>query len=134
MKLPSVRFRKLNLFRWGKICLLRRMEPANAFRCALVSAPNLTTARKLATAALNARVAACANIIPKVESHYWWNGALESSGEALILFKTSTAQLPGLERVILQNHPYDTPEILAFALDQGTPKYLAWLAESVKGA
>jgi periplasmic divalent cation tolerance protein len=109
------------------------MEPAKEFSCVLVTAPNITTARKLASAVLKERLAACANLIPKIESHYWWKGALESSAEVLILFKTRHEKLKALESRILQNHPYETPECIAFDLTEGTTKYLAWIAESVKG-
>jgi periplasmic divalent cation tolerance protein len=109
------------------------MEDAKDFCCALVTAPNLTVARKLASAALNKKVAACANLVPKIESHYWWNGGIESSTEVLIVFKTTAARVAELEGIVLANHPYDTPEVVTFRLDQGTPKYLAWLAQSTKG-
>jgi periplasmic divalent cation tolerance protein len=109
------------------------MEAATEFSCVLVTAPNITTARKLAAAVLNEKLAACANLIPKIESHYWWKGALESSAEVLILFKTKREKLKPLEACILQNHPYETAECIAFNLSDGTPNYLAWIAESVKG-
>jgi len=97
----------------------------------LVTAPDLQTARKLAQAALKARLAACANLIPKIESHYWWQGKLESSAEVLIVLKTTTSCLSKLEQVILKNHPYDTPEFIALPLRGGNQRYLAWLDESV---
>ena len=97
-----------------------------------VTAPDIKTARKLAKAALTARAAACANLIPKLESHYWWQGKLESSTEVLILFKTTAACLTKLESVILQNHPYDTPECIVVRLAGGNRRYLRWVNESVK--
>lgn len=96
-----------------------------------VTAPDLKTARQLAKAALKARQAACANLIPKIESHYWWRGKLESSAEVLIVFKTTADCLSKLEAVILENHPYDTPEFIALPLRAGNKRYLAWLDESV---
>ena len=65
------------------------MKAARNFAIVLVTAPDLKTARALARAALGARLAACANLVPKLESHYWWQGKLERSNEALILFKTT---------------------------------------------
>ena len=53
-------------------------------------------ARRLAKAALEAKLAACANIVPAVESHYWWKGKLESSDEVLLIFKTRQQLLPKL--------------------------------------
>ncbi|MBM3839095.1 MAG: divalent-cation tolerance protein CutA [Verrucomicrobia bacterium] len=98
----------------------------------LVTAPNIGTARKLARAALNARLAACANLIPKIESHYWWQGKLESSAEVLIVFKTAAVCLPRFEQVILKHHPYDTPEFIVLPLLGGNKRYLAWLDENIQ--
>src|SRR6266699_3458415 len=107
------------------------MKRADKFALVLVTAPDLKTARALAKAALQARLAACANIIPRLESHYWWKGKLEQSAEALLLFKTARTQLTALEKCILANHPYDPPEFLVLNLTKGAARYLAWLGESV---
>ena len=106
------------------------MKAARKFSLVLVTAPDLKTARKLARAALAARLIACANLVPKIESHYWWQGKLERGAEVLLLLKTSRAKLAGLEKIILANHPYDTPEFLVVPLKAGSQRYLAWLAES----
>src|SRR5215510_10784834 len=95
------------------------MISATRFRLVLVTAPDLNTARALARAALRARLAACVNVVPKIESHYWWNGKIERGMEVLLLFKTTSAHLPRLERLILQRHPYDTPEFIALSLTRG---------------
>lgn len=107
------------------------MQSAASYRCVLVTASTLTAARKLASGALNARLAACANLVPKMESHYWWKGRLESSTEVLIIFKTAQPQLEALEQFILQNHTYDTPEFLVLPLEAGAEKYLKWITDSV---
>jgi periplasmic divalent cation tolerance protein len=101
-------------------------------RLVLVTAPDLKSARQLAQAALTARHVACANLIPKLESHYWWQGKLERSAEVLILFKTTPARLKALEQVILKNHPYDTPEFIVLPITAGNERYLAWVIGSVK--
>ena len=106
------------------------MKAARNFAVVLVTAPDLKTARVLARAALHARLVACANLIPKVESHYWWQGKLERSNEVLILFKTTKDKLGALEKLILSKHPYDTPEFIALSLDFGTPCYLDWITSS----
>ena len=108
------------------------MKSANAFAIVLVTAPDLKTARALAKAALEARLVACANLIPKLESHYWWQGRIERSAETLILFKTARGKLAALEKLVLARHPYDTPEFITLPLESGTPRYLAWLAASVR--
>ncbi len=68
------------------------------FYIVLVTAPNLKTARKLAKAALELRLVACANIVPRVESHYWWQGKIESAAEVLLILKTTAAQSRGFGR------------------------------------
>jgi periplasmic divalent cation tolerance protein len=98
----------------------------------LVTAPNLDTSRALARVALNGRLVACANLIPKIESHYWWQGKLESSAEVLIVFKTTKAKLKALEKLVVANHPYDTPEFLVLPIMAGNKRYLDWLSMSVK--
>jgi periplasmic divalent cation tolerance protein len=101
------------------------------FAIGLVTAPDLGTARKLARAALRAKLAACGNIIPRIESHYWWEGKIHKSAEVLILFKTTQRQLRRLEELVLKEHPYDTPEFIVVSIDQGNERYLRWCEQSV---
>jgi periplasmic divalent cation tolerance protein len=108
------------------------MKSAAKFSLVLVTAPNLKTARALAQAALQARLIACASLVPKIESHYWWQGKLESSAEVLLILKAPKARLAALEQLILARHPYDTAEFLALPLRAGSEKYLAWLAGSCR--
>jgi periplasmic divalent cation tolerance protein len=107
------------------------VKRATAFRLVLVTAPDLKVARALAKAALSAKLVACANFVPRIESHYWWQGKLEASTEVLITFKTSRAKVAALEKLIGAKHPYDTPEFIALPLAEGNAKYLKWLAGSV---
>lgn len=107
------------------------MKGAAPFSIVLVTAPDLKTARSLAQAALEARLIACANLVPKIESHYWWQGKIESGGEVLLLLKTRKSKLAALEKLILARHPYETPEFLVVPLAQGSAGYLRWLATSV---
>jgi periplasmic divalent cation tolerance protein len=109
------------------------MKPAARFALVLVTAPDLKTARALAKAALSAKLIACANLLPKIESHYRWQGKLESGQEVLLLLKTTKPRLAALEKLILARHPYDTPEFLVLPLCAGSPRYLAWLAEGCSG-
>jgi periplasmic divalent cation tolerance protein len=106
------------------------MKSAAKFSVVLVTAPDLKTARALAKAALHTKLIACANLIPKMESHYWWQGKLESSAEVLLVLKTPRTRLAALEKLILARHPYDTPEFLVLPLSAGSGKYLDWLAAS----
>jgi len=112
------------------ICFLNRMKSATKFAVVLVTAPNLKTARALARVALQAHLIACANLIPKIESHYRWQGKIESGAEVLLVLKTQKSKLAALERMILAQHPYDTPEFIVLPLSAGNQKYLAWLADN----
>jgi periplasmic divalent cation tolerance protein len=109
----------------------REMTPAGKYAVVLVTAPDVKTARRLARAALEARLVACANLIPRIESHYWWQGKIESGAEVLLLLKTTTARLAALERLMVARHPYDTPEFLVLPVTRGHRRYLAWVEESV---
>jgi periplasmic divalent cation tolerance protein len=104
------------------------MKPATKFAIVLVTAPDLKTARALAKAALQAKLIACANLIPKIESHYWWQGKIESGAEVLLVLKTQKSKLAALEKLIVARHPYDTPEFLVLPVSAGNQKYLGWLA------
>ena len=106
-------------------------KPSGKFAVVLVTAPDLKTGRKLARAALAARLVACANIMPRIESHYWWQGKLESSREVLLVMKTTTTRLATLEELIVAQHPYDTPEFIVLPITCGNQRYLAWLQDSV---
>ena len=107
------------------------MKSAERFTIVLVTTPDLKTARRLARGALRARLVACANLVPGIESHYWWKGKIETGAEVLCLFKTTRSKLTPFEKYVLENHPYDTPEILAAPLAAGTQRYLQWLGASV---
>lgn len=103
------------------------MKSGAHFSLVFVTAPDLKTARALAKSALKARLVACANLLPGIESHYRWQGKIEAATEVLIIFKTLRANLPALEKLILAEHPYDTPEIISLTLNTGNEKYLDWI-------
>jgi periplasmic divalent cation tolerance protein len=107
------------------------MKAAKSFSLVLVTAPDLKTARRLAKAALHQRLIACANLIPKLESHYWWQGKIESGAEVLMLLKTAGSKLSALEKLILAEHPYDTPEFIVIPISRGSNRYLDWIGQSV---
>ncbi len=100
---------------------------ARGFAIALVTAPDMKTARRLARAALDARLIACANLLPKIESHYWWQGKIERGTEVLLVLKTTTRRLAALEKLVVAKHPYDTPEFVLIRLAGGNKRYLDWL-------
>ncbi len=106
------------------------MKSAQAFVVVLVTAPDLKVARRLAQAALKERLVACATLIPKIESHYWWKNKVETAAETLLLLKTKRVKLVALEKLIIAKHSYDMPEFLALPLTSGNARYLKWLSGS----
>ena len=106
------------------------MKSAAKFSLVLVTAPDLKTARILAKSVLQAKLIACASLLPKIESHFWWQGKIKSAAEVLLVLKTQKANLAALEKLILAKHPYDTPEFLVLPISAGSKKYLDWLAKS----
>jgi periplasmic divalent cation tolerance protein len=119
--------------RW-RFNISSNMKTAAKFSVVLVTAPDLKTARALAKATLQARLIACANLVLKIESHYWWRGKIESGAEVLLVLKTQKAKLAALEKLVLAKHPYDTPEFIVLPLSAGNRKYLDWLNASCSGA
>src|SRR6185369_5976700 len=103
------------------------------FRIVLVTAPDLKTARRLASAALDRHLIACANLVPKIESHYWWKGRKERGTETLLVLKTTAPCLRRLQKLIVAEHPYDTPEFLILPINGGNPRYLSWVAANCNG-
>jgi len=95
-----------------------------------VTVPDRATARRVARAVLTAKAAACVNIVPGVESHYWWKGKIEKGRELLLIMKTSQARLRALERWVKEVHPYETPEFVVTPLKAGSEPYLDWIDSS----
>jgi periplasmic divalent cation tolerance protein len=108
------------------------MKSAASFSIVLITAPDMKTARRLTRAALRARLIACANLIPKVESHYWWQGIMESGTEVLMVLKTTRARVAALEKLVLAEHPYDIPEFIVLPFSAGSRRYLGWLETSCR--
>lgn len=86
----------------------------------------------LARAAVTVRLAACAQVGGPVRSVYWWQGAVEDAQEWVVALKTTTDGYAALARFILDEHPYEVPEIVATPITAGNPAYLAWLSAEVR--
>jgi periplasmic divalent cation tolerance protein len=89
-------------------------------------------ARKIASALVERKLAACVNIIPAVESTYWWKGNIETAPEWTLLIKTVRSNFEAVRDAIRELHSYDLPECIAIAIDDGSPEYLSWINESVR--
>jgi periplasmic divalent cation tolerance protein len=80
---------------------------------------------------IEARLAACVNVLPPVHSIYRWQGKVETAQEVLLIIKTTEERFPAVKDRITQLHTYDTPEIVATPVIDGSDKYLAWLRDQV---
>ncbi|HEX8309738.1 MAG TPA: divalent-cation tolerance protein CutA [Chthoniobacteraceae bacterium] len=92
--------------------------------------PDLDAARRASRALVEEQLAACANIVPGVESIYRWKGEVETANEVIVLFKTTTARYSAFEQRLCALHSYEVPEIVAFSPAGGLPAYLQWVEES----
>ncbi len=86
-------------------------------------------ADRIATAIVEAKLAACVNIVPHVASVYRWDGKIERASEATLLIKTRRTLVPALTEAVRRIHPYEVPEIIALPIagDRGNDAYLAWV-------
>ena len=109
------------------------MTQPNDVLLVLTHLPDREAALQLASAVIEARVAACVNILSACTSVYRWQGAVETAEEIPLLIKTAGARYAALEAVIRRVHPYELPEIIAVPLAQGLPGYLQWIADEVSG-
>ncbi len=76
------------------------------------------------------RLAACVNVLPGIQSYYWWEGKIAADGESLLVLKCRAGDVPALEDAIRSVHPYELPEVIAFDVAAGSGDYLKWVIES----
>jgi len=96
----------------------------------LVTCPTPAVARRLATQLVKRRLAACVNLVPKIESTFRWQGKIDRCKEVLLVIKTVKARFEALRRAVVELHPYDVPEVIALPIVAGHAPYLSWVASS----
>lgn len=94
----------------------------------IVNCPDEDSANTLALAVIDARLAACVNILPRAQSIYHWEGKVESATEIPLFIKSTATNYPALERTIREHHPHKVPEIIGLPVTHGLPEYLNWVA------
>lgn len=102
------------------------------YRVVFVTAPDAKTAAKLARGLVEARLAACVNVVPGVVSHYRWEGKLRRDRELLLVIKTRAPLVSALKRFVKANHPAKVPEIVSLPILEGSRDYLAWLSRETR--
>ena len=88
-------------------------------------------AQRIAGLLLERRQAACVNIIPKVDSRFWWEGKLDSAQESLLVVKTKASRLPEIINLVKGAHSNTVPEIIALPIVGGNQDYLDWMDKEV---
>ncbi len=98
----------------------------------LITAPDEEAAARIGRALVTEGLAACVNIVKGVRSIYRWKGEINDDAEALMLVKTTAGGFDRLERFVRKAHPYETPEIIAIPVTDGSKPYLDWLEENTR--
>ena len=94
----------------------------------MTKVPDNAVATRIARALIDARAAACVNILAPCESVYRWQGIVETAAEIPLLIKTTDAAYPRVEEILRECHPYAVPEMIAVPITYGLPAYLTWVA------
>ena len=97
----------------------------------LCAVPDNEEAKLIARTLLKKKLAACCNIIPAVQSVYYWEGDIKESDESMLVIKTTQKSYEQLEKEIKMIHSYSVPEIVATKIETGSPAYIDWILESV---
>jgi periplasmic divalent cation tolerance protein len=97
---------------------------------ALSTFPDAETARRISNQLVSDRFAACANILPAVESIYRWKDKIESGNETLVFFKLSEHRQSEFQEKLRSLHPYEVPEIIFVPVASGLPQYVEWVANN----
>ncbi len=97
----------------------------------LTTFPDIDTAEQLAKEIVQAKLAACVNILPQGQSVYFWENELCVEKEHVGIIKTMENQYPQLESFLQNNHPYELPEIIATLITKGSDKYLTWIEQYI---
>jgi len=97
---------------------------------ALSTFPDAETARRISYQLVTEKFAACANILPAIESIYRWKEKIETGSEILVLFKLSEHRQSAFQEKLRSLHPYEVPEIIFVPVSSGLPEYVRWVADN----
>ena len=106
------------------------MRTGGHHRIVLVTCASIAEARRIGRSVVEKNLAACANIVPVVESIYRWKGKVEGAREVLVILKTISKRLAALETEVKRLHGYDVPEFIVLRVAAGSKQYLKWIGAS----
>ncbi len=98
----------------------------------LVTCASRAQAKRLSTHLIRRHLAACVNVVPMVDSVFWWRGKVEHARETLLIIKTTPQAFERLKAEVVRLHSYDTPEIIALPIVRGHKPYLTWVRASTQ--
>lgn len=104
----------------------------NSVLVATTTLPDFASAQTIAQVLVEANLAACAQILPAVQSVYRWQGQVETTNEVMLVIKTSGAAFPALRETLVELHPYELPELLAVGVNAGLPAYMRWVLDNTQ--
>lgn len=96
-----------------------------------VTCANHSEAEKIASAVLNDRLAACANLLDGMQSMYWWEEKIVQDNECVLILKSETRLFEQLKEKIISLHSYEVPCVAALPIAHGNGPYLEWISASV---
>ena len=105
---------------------------SNRFCIAYITAKDLKQARALGKSLVRERLAACVNILGRIESLYWWKGRMETGREVALIAKTTVAKSAKLVSRVKQLHSYECPCVLILPIVGGNPEFLEWIGEEAR--
>jgi len=97
-----------------------------------ITTPDRNSADKIANALLEAKLAACLNIIKDIDSFFWWQGKIDSTCECLLMIKTRGSLFNKITKLVTKLHPYEVPEIISLGLENISAPYRKWLDANIR--
>ena len=97
-----------------------------------VTAKDADQAQRISSALIEARLAACVNIVTGICSLFWWEGKIDTADEALLIIKSTRSAFKKIVAAVKKTHSYDVPEVIALPIIDGNKDYLRWINDSVR--
>lgn len=94
--------------------------------------PDIVTADRISRRIIRQHMAACVNQIPGTTSIYEWDGKIRQDNEVLLIIKSTEERFEAIQQLVIEEHPYELPELVAVPITQGLPDYLEWMTQCTK--